>query len=204
MNFPSFKQIFDKSYQTAKRFPFALLCAITGSFAAIWAVQIQWENTLPDFFLPANLAFISALGIASFLSATTLAEHLGWNSLKTYATKLAILLILALYFLLIPDNFIDAEREAFIRYLLFVLAVHLFVSFAPFLKSDRVQDFWEYNKTLFLRFLNAGIFSAVLFAGLSVAMISLDNLLEVSISGKRYAQLWFLVAGIFNTWFFLA
>lgn len=67
-----------------------------------------------------------------------------------------------------------------------------------------MSTFWQYNKTLFLRFLTAMLFSGVLFAGLSIALLSIDVLLEISINEERYVELFIFIGGIFNTWFFLA
>ena len=48
------------------------------------------------------------------------------------------------------------------------------------------------------------IFSVVLFAGLAIALAALDNLFGVSVPGKRYAELWVLIVGLFSPWFFLS
>ena len=67
-----------------------------------------------------------------------------------------------------------------------------------------MNEFWGYNKTLFLNFLISALYSAVLFFGLSIALLSIDNLLGFDIKDVRYLQLWFILVGIFNTFFFLA
>jgi hypothetical protein len=95
-------------------------------------------------------------------------------------------------------------NEVFYRFFLFVLISHLFVAFAPFLKNKNVNQFWGYNKTLFLNILTSALYSAVLFVGLSIALLSIDNLLGFEIKEERYLQLWVFLVGIFNTFFFLA
>ena len=56
----------------------------------------------------------------------------------------------------------------------------------------------------FSGFLTAALYSGVLYLGLSLAMFAVDNLFEIKIPDNRYGQLWVFMAGIFNTWFFLA
>ena len=73
-----------------------------------------------------------------------------------------------------------------------------------FLGGGGQNAFWEYNKTLFLRFLTAALYSAVLFVGLAIALAGIDNLLGVEVDENAYARLWLLILFVFNTWFFLA
>src|SRR5699024_7800906 len=65
-------------------------------------------------------------------------------------------------------------------------------------------SFWQYNKTLFLRFLTAVLFYGVLFIGLVVALGSLELLFNISFDFESYLELFYIIGGIFNTWFFLA
>ncbi|HET8865126.1 MAG TPA: DUF4153 domain-containing protein [Gracilimonas sp.] len=203
IKFPSIGEISEKGTDTFKRFPFALSIAAIGTISAIWLADVSWGQKA-DYFYLLNLCWISALSISVFVSITTFSESLGWNFKKAVLLKAGTLFILALYYYLLPEEFSLGETESFYRYSLFFLSAHLLVSFAPFLKSGDVEDFWAYNKTLFLRILTALLYSMVLFAGLSIAMLSLENLLEINISGRRYSQLWILLVGLFNTWFFLA
>ncbi|GGF50401.1 hypothetical protein GCM10011339_43710 [Echinicola rosea] len=78
------------------------------------------------------------------------------------------------------------------------------VSFTPYLKNTHTLAFWNYNKTLFIRFLTALLFSAVLYLGIVMAMAALHLLFEVNFDPKIYLQLFVLIIGVFNTWFFLS
>jgi len=91
-----------------------------------------------------------------------------------------------------------------IRSLILTLAFHLLVSFIPFLMKGELLGFWEYNKQLFVNLLTAGLYSGVLYAGLSIALLAIDVLFKVELPGEIYAKLWVFMAGIFNTWFFLS
>jgi hypothetical protein len=84
-----------------------------------------------------------------------------------------------------------------------VAALHLLIAAAPFTGKGEVNGFWHYNKTLFIRILTALLYSGVLFAGLAIALQALEHLFGITISSKRYEELYVVIMGVFNTWFFL-
>ncbi|MES2627946.1 MAG: DUF4153 domain-containing protein, partial [Bacteroidota bacterium] len=55
-----------------------------------------------------------------------------------------------------------------------------------------------------LRFLGSLLFSAALFAGLAIALGSLDFLFDVDVHSKLFGELWVSIATVFQTWFFLS
>ena len=57
------------------------------------------------------------------------------------------------------------------------------MAFLPFLAAGEEIAFWQYNRRLFLGFLRAGVFSAVLFAGVAIALGALDKLFGVDVDG---------------------
>jgi hypothetical protein len=73
-----------------------------------------------------------------------------------------------------------------------------------FIKSNRVDEFWNFNKNLFVRILTSGLYSGVLTLGLNFALVAIDNLFDVKIDGKIYGEIFVLIAGLFNTIFFLS
>jgi hypothetical protein len=82
------------------------------------------------------------------------------------------------------------------------LGFHLFVAFLPYLRRNELNGFWQFNRALFLRFLTAMLYSQVLYAGLSIALVAIDKLLKIHVPPKSYLYLWILIGFIFNTWFF--
>ncbi len=91
------------------------------------------------------------------------------------------------------------------QFIVLNIALHLLISFAGFIPRAYDQDeFWEFNKQLFLRILTAGLYSIVLYTGLSLAILAVDNLFNVEFNRNIYLYLFFVIAGIFNTIFFLA
>jgi len=116
---------------------------------------------------------------------------------RAIAQTLGVLLLVLCWFILAP---IETETSI-IRYSFLLVAFHLLVSFAP---KTTIETFWEYNKQLFLRILTAGLYSGVLYIGLCIAIASTDFLFDLDLDSKIYLRLFVVIAGIFNTVFFLA
>lgn len=203
LRLPSIQQISSKASDTFRRFPLVLTFAILGTVGVIWLVNLPWDQREGNELIR-NFCWISALSISLFVAIKTGSESRNWNPAKLYLTRAAAVLLLAMYFLFLPDLFRPSGSEAFYRYVLLFLASHLLVSFAPYMGDQHVRHFWAYNKSLFLRLLLSILYVGVLFTGLSIAIYSLEALLEFNIAGKRYGQLAIFLIGIFGTWFFLA
>jgi hypothetical protein len=114
------------------------------------------------------------------------------------------ILLLVGYGCSVPSDLANAPAIHILRLILIAVALHLFVTFAPFSGPGEINGFWHYNKILLLRLIITFIYTVVLYAGLALALAALDNLFGMEVPGKRYAQLWFMTLGLFNTWAFLA
>lgn len=203
LSIPSVDEIVKRSISAASRFPFALVCAVVATISAVWFSEVEFEKTKEYYWL-SDIIFVTILGISLFTGIQTLSESLRWQKSLNFFAKVIGLILLATYYFGSEGYITEGANETFYRYAVLFLISHLFVAFAPFLKSLNVNEFWGYNKTLFLNFLISALYSAVLFFGLSIALLSIDNLLGFDIKDVRYLQLWFILVGIFNTFFFLA
>jgi hypothetical protein len=117
------------------------------------------------------------------------------------ALQLAGIALLALFYAGWPG---PREQWEMLRYLQLSAALHLLVAVLPFIRGPETSAFWEYNRQLFLAFLRAAVFSAVLFVGLAIALAALDKLFGVHVPGRFYGRLWLVIALLGNTWIFLA
>jgi hypothetical protein len=152
--------------------------------------QLYWKTVLA----------VSLLSLLT-LSISLYAERYSLNK-PIRLTVLGFAIIAAgLYFLSLPAELTDAST---IRWVVLAIAAHLLVSFSPFLLRNEMNGIWQFNKSLFMHFLIGGVYSGVLFAGLAGALGAISVLFEIHVDSKYYADLWFVIAGTFNTWFFLA
>jgi hypothetical protein len=205
MRLPSVDRLITSARDTAASFPLVLGSAIVAAAAGLVAVDASDE----DFWL--RLLFAAALGLPLFFAIRLVSERRAWRPARVWSVRLLGLALLAAFFFAWPEW---SEPVRIERLLQAAIAFHLLAAFAPFSgargrgvsgpDAGAQGAFWEYNKTLFLRFLTAALYSAVLFVGLAIALAGIDNLLGVNVEPDSYWRLWLLIAFVFNTWFFLA
>ncbi len=195
---PSLSSLWQKSRKALLRFPLQTLICLLAMSVWIWLNNnsgSENESQLYKLIPLCNIAFTLSL------SANLYAEKQRWIQSKSIGLQLlAIALCVALFVLLSPQLF---EADLF-RLLLFILAGHLLVSFSVYPNLSNIYDFWHFNKTLFLRFITAFLFSTVLFAGLSIALLTIETLFNYTIKGDIYFNLFIILATVFNSLFFLA
>lgn len=202
MKFPSLHRLQEESLRAAHRFPLSLLSAILATLLSVYLVEKEtFEDNLPLLHLLLTLA----LGIPLFFTIEILAEkiQLGFGK-KILFWGVGIVTLILIYLSFPADNFPGNTRAPYIRYLVYNLALHLTVSFVPFLEKGKLEGFWNYNKTLFIRIVLAVFFSQVISTGITLAFGALDLLFDIKTDPKTYSEIFILTYGIFNTWYFLA
>lgn len=197
---PSLQQLFTGLAVTLKRFPLEILFSLVGSVAFIMAIEVNYNEDVKRELL-IRLILVSILGLTLMLPTSLYAERKNLSGKNSILVKvLAAAVVVGLFFFLKPiDSIVSVFRYGFL-----VAAFHLLVSFAPFIGEKNIAAFWEYNKRLFLRILLSGLYSTVLFAGLCIALLSVDTLFNLNFDETLYGDLAAVVYGIFNTAFFLA
>ncbi len=199
INTSALKSIKDKAVATAIRFPLPLLISAIAACCLIWMVDAKQKD--PYFYNVLHLIITLSLALPAYTGLCFFAER-GRHSISLQLIGQVLLLGLGIwYYQSIPVSF--SEKEA-AKYVILSLSMHLWVAFAPFVRHREIQGFWQYNKSLFIRFLTAVLYSGVLFGGLALAIFAVDQLFDVRIDEDNYARLWILIATIFNTWFFLS
>jgi hypothetical protein len=91
-----------------------------------------------------------------------------------------------------------------IRFFVLNITLHLVVSFVLFVRNREVDDFWSFNKNLFIRIITSGIYSGTLILGLNFALLAIDQLFNVEVDQRLYPEIAVSILGIFNTLFFLS
>ncbi|MFZ4589930.1 MAG: DUF4153 domain-containing protein [Ignavibacteria bacterium] len=201
MKLPSITNLVQQAKLTFLRFPFVILCSILGAFIMMRVVGFSHDYAELHAQTMYNIVMTCSLGLPLFLSFALYSESRNFTRIKGYLLQLVPLVLLVLFYFSLSKE-LDVYDIG--RYFLFLIAFHLLVSFSPYLLSgEKAQlDFWDFNQMTFLRFILSGLYSGVLYAGLAIALLSFDKLFDMHIDGKRYAQLFFFIAGVFNTWFF--
>ncbi len=199
MKIPSAGAIADAFIQVLKRFPLPMLVAAAGTAMACYCVDAGYAQEKPviKWWMVAHLALPLLIGLKAYVEAKQLTF--------TYSLVLhALVAVAILGYALTFDPFGRVSEHLDIpRYILLLFAAHLWLSFAPFLGNESVEDFWEYNKQLLGNLVIGAALTLVLYIGLCLAMLAVDNLFDIHIRDRAYARLFFVLAGIMNTAFFL-
>ncbi len=195
MKLPSLQRLVEQAAAVARRFPFVITCGVIAAVAGSLMIDAGENEKL---FL--RVLYASSLGLPLFVGLQYLAERHGWKGAgKQVRMAIGLALLIAVY-LLRPGWSSDV---ALMRYFQLWLGLHLFVAVGPYLRTGETNGFWQYNMTLFLRFLIAAVFAAVLYFGLSIALLAIENLFGLDVPERTYGRLWFVMAFVFHPWFLL-
>lgn len=185
-----------QALESARRFPYVLAMALLGAGAGVVAIGGHYVTEAA-----ARICMVALLGIPLLTALALLGERRRLGVPLRHGLAGAALVALLVFYLLWPGFWGPVAQ---LRYLEIVAVLHLAVAFLPFVGVTGNNGFWQYNRLLLQRVLLAAIFSGVLIAGLSIALVAIDRLLGVPIGENTYPRLMLVIAFVFNTWFFLA
>ena len=193
MRFPSINALARDAGLVLVRFPWTMAAAAVATAAGMTAVgagvRDQWVR----------LTMVALLGLPLTMAVGLLGWRRGWVHARTAVLQVAGILALVAFYFAWPG---PQEKHNAIRYLQLSAGLHLLVAFLPFAAERDQVAFWQYNRRLFEGFLRAALFSAVLFFGLAIAVVSLDKLFGVRVPNETYPRLWILLAFLVHPWIF--
>lgn len=203
MRLPSIDQLIAHTLASVRRFPYVILAAVLSA-----VTHLSWLEGPVDLLAVltrsgdgGDLLVASSLAIPLYI-ALRLAQERGLISGR-WAGALRVGFLAALLAIVWQwDDWGDQVRA--LRYVQLSLGAHLLVAFVPFVRTGELNGFWQYNRTLFLRALITGIYSAVLFAGLAIALLAIEQLFGVDMYNDAYMDLLLTIGFVFTTWFFVA
>lgn len=194
-----FNELPSKTYAAFKRFPLTILWSVLGSGFLI--ILILVEANIFDNYNAELLTLI--LGVSWLIGAQFFTESLV-DKKKGWFLKITIIVFLIVYYFSLPKNDFSSNPIVYIRWFLLLLAGHVFIFFAPFLKKWNKTDYWNYLQRIIIAIARSSLFSFVIFSGVSLAILAIDNLFNIAIDDKIYLQLWVACVGIINTFIYLS
>jgi hypothetical protein len=187
--------------QACRRFPGTMLCAVLATFSCIALMdgvgQDSDKNTVIRLWLSAQL------GLPLLTALVAYSESSNWDKKRGWLLQLLGLAALVGHWLWLDPKADSFDYLRLPQYLALMLVAHLAVAAAPYLNARSVRDFWEYNHRLFAHFVVGASFTLILYAGLALAILAVDNLFNAHMDDRLYAHLFAFLAGIFNTIYFL-
>lgn len=200
--FPSIQSVLNTTQKTIARFPLETITTLFGTVFAILLSELEYNNNNDDVRELYTKAIMScSLCLVLFLSASLYFEAKSKSAWIRFLSSIALGGLVTAFVFSLSEKITEIE---IMQFLALNIALHLLVSFAGFLpKAYRQEEFWEFNKQLFIRILTSGLYSGVLYIGLALAITAITNLFNVTFYDNIYGHLFFITAGVFNTIFFL-
>ena len=200
MKLPSLSLLFSHIMATIKRFPFAILAAVIATIFCIMLSHMQY-NLKDSHHWYLNVVMSCYIAMLLQIAVVTYSERKLFSLSLNLSLQIAGILLAVLFYYTLPLKSMEISN---LRFLLFVSGLNLLIAFIPFTTVKEMNGFWQYNKMLFIRILAGALYTSVLYIGLALALLAVDKLFLVNVNYKLYGDLWFVLAGIFNTVFFLA
>jgi hypothetical protein len=199
MKFQSVELIIHQAAKAFRRFSMALICAILSAGILIYITELKLSvnDNVNLFYVLQSLW----LGMVSYVGLSVFTQRYTMRNATVILLNLAVFAAMIFFYFAQPEFY---TVKSFSRFVILLIAAHLGVSFAPFLVNTEVNGFWQYNKSLFIRFLTSAIYSAVFYIGLSIALLAIKELFNIDFGDNIYIYLFITVAVVLNTWFFSA
>lgn len=187
-----------------KRFPLTLIASLLGTVLFILIIENERD------FTERKILLTAALAVPLMFSIEIFNERKYFN--KYYSIFFGFCFLLLFFTFYQFENEYKEGRKSAIIFVVLAIIFHLLVSVAPYLGKKLLKDeseisinqFWQYNKVLFLNILNAFLYSFTLAGGLCLAILAIDKLFDVKIDDEWYRNIFIFINGYCNTIFFLA
>ncbi len=195
--FSSLNEIASKGKAAFKRFPIVLLWAIIGTLFALYCIESKSLDTEFN----KKILLIFSLGISWLISTRFFLEQLKkdkkWISIGT------IMFLGFFYWSLPADNF-AINLISWIRFCIYISLGHIFILVAPFVFEWNKESFFNHVKSVSIAIIRSLFFSFILFGGITLAFLAIENLFDVDVKSERYFQIYVFCMGIINTWIYLS
>jgi hypothetical protein len=203
MKLPSINYLIQNAKDSFKRFPLTIISSLIAVIFGIYLIENGKD--IDNIFPYINIMLCMSIGIPLYFCVTIISNKKGFNKKSSLIINLLATLILVIIYFTLPNS--DSTHNTslpYIKYTLYNITCHLLVSFIPFAFSKQLNAFWHYNKIMFIRILTSILYSGFIYVGLIIALTSLNLLFDIKIHEELYFEIWVVVIGFFNTWFFVA
>lgn len=192
---PSFYKIFNNIKTILLRFPLTIFFTIMATILSIIKIRLDSGNLIFD-----RLIYISVLAILLFTAISLFIEKRLEKLLTKIIFNIIGIIIISLYFYIFLKNLNSVE---YTRYFLVSASLLFSILYIGFIRMKEENNFEIFSVKLFLRFFVTILFSAIIFGGLSSALLTIDFLLNINFTEKAYITLFILISGLFTVPYFL-
>ena len=187
--------ILDKIKTLLFNYPLVLLMSLATVSIIIFGIETD-PNKENGYFLM-RLGIVFSLGISSQFALKMISQRLKNGILWQIA---GLLFLIAFYFVFPKDEANFSEVYACKIVTSFILS-HFLVAFIAFAKKENSeQNFWQYNKNLFINLFLTAIFTGVLTGGVELAILAIPELFNYTFKDTIYLEI-FVTLSIFGSTF---
>src|SRR5574343_84839 len=190
MQLPSLDYVMSAAIRTIIRFPLTFLFALIGTVSVIMSIEEIGEDAIR-----LKVVLCAALGLTSSLSLALWASYYRIKKSLASIANLMLCGLVVVYYMSLSDKLTPLDG---IRFFVLNITLHLVVSFVLFVRNREVDDFWSFNKNLFIRIITSGIYSGTLILGLNFALLAIDQLFNGEVDQRLYPEIAVSILGIFN------
>lgn len=190
MRLPHLSSLTQGLRATLARFPVPALSAIMVAASLVLAVEFDDKpDPLQRIALLAGLFFVASLLIDLTSEALASLRNKRW-----LYTAIALGAVCAYGIFIVPSVLKDACPPFWYSHFILLFVLHLGIALVPLGATKEPRALWRLNMSLFLRFFFSSVNAALLYAGLALAIVSIDKLFNLKIDDEIYLQLWFACA----------
>ena len=192
-------------FQAFRRFTVSSVMAVVTTLLAIKLISADGD-------IDSDMAvLVSFMVVGYFLFLGGIISRLIRESRQNATSELVSLgvcgVLAIIIFLLLPQDYdlLNTKLFRFPFYFFGIAAImHLVIAYVPFITKGSDGDFWEYNRKVFIRIVESGFFSGVLFLAVLLALVAIDKLFGIEFDGRIYGYVAVSIFGIFNSIYFLS
>jgi len=192
------KELPSKMAIAFRRFPLTLVWVLFGSIYMIGLIETD-ANLFRGFYAE---TLVLILGISWLIGVQFFNEGFS-NNLTVWVIRLLTLTGLILYYLSFPD-YENSTSITFTRWFILFISGHVLIFFAPFTRQWSTLDYWNYLHRIIIAISRSALFSGIIYLGLSLALLAIENLFSINIRDEIYADLLVICLGIINTFIYLS
>ena len=192
------KELPSKMAIAFRRFPLTLVWVIFGSIYIIGLIETD-ANLFRGFYAE---TLVLILGVSWLIGVQFLNEGFS-NKLIRWLIRLLTLTGLLLYYLSFPD-YENSTSITFTKWFILFISGHVLIFFAPFIRQWNTLDYWNYLHRIIIAISRSALFSGIIYLGLSLALLAIENLFSINIRDEIYGDLLVICLGMINTFIYLS
>lgn len=192
------KRMLVKLKNSCKRFPEALLVSTAMVITAILLNHIGYSNAREPRKTYENLLMVFSLGLPLFVSIKLFVERLNLaNKIRAVIDVTAAAVLIGYYFIIPKEN----DPAFLFRFAMLNISLYLLFLLVPYFYKRR--NYSVYVIYLITKFFVTYLYSFVLYLGIAAIIFTVKKLFDLPISSRIYADILFIVAGLFGITYFL-